>query len=223
MNSNPDDAWDAYDPDEPSDALGHPEWDEDDWEDFLACQDALNAKYHELFETLVDHPCRDDLIARELRGNLPDGAWAPGEIDPCPDDDPLDGGPDDPDAGLKTIPAHRIAHTYARAVEDELVARIPHADRDDDACQTARAAIEVPVQIANGHGYGCDRDSLCGNIAWCKRALTSLGECFDGLLSLRKRRLLAPCAADQLLASGQHVAGALDQHIRDLRRRIWWH
>ena len=41
-------------------------WDEYDWERFLREQDLRTERYLELLERYVDHPERDDLIAREM-------------------------------------------------------------------------------------------------------------------------------------------------------------
>ena len=41
-------------------------WDEYDWERFLQQQDRKTEKYMELLERFIDHPNRDQLIAREM-------------------------------------------------------------------------------------------------------------------------------------------------------------
>jgi hypothetical protein len=41
-------------------------WDEYDWERFLQQQDSKTERYMELFEEYIDHPDRDQIIAREM-------------------------------------------------------------------------------------------------------------------------------------------------------------
>ena len=41
-------------------------WDEYDWERFLQQQDRKTEKYMELLERYIDHPDRDQIIAREM-------------------------------------------------------------------------------------------------------------------------------------------------------------
>jgi hypothetical protein len=41
-------------------------WDEYDWERFLRQQDQKTEKYMELLEKYLDHPRRDEIIAREM-------------------------------------------------------------------------------------------------------------------------------------------------------------
>ncbi|MDQ6860842.1 MAG: hypothetical protein M3032_06770, partial [Verrucomicrobiota bacterium] len=41
-------------------------WDEYDWERFLQQQDQKTEKYMELLEKYLDHPQRDQIIAREM-------------------------------------------------------------------------------------------------------------------------------------------------------------
>src|SRR3712207_4114208 len=51
-----------------SDYSGAPEgeWDEYEWERFLQKQDQRTEKYMELLEKYLDHPQRDQIIAREM-------------------------------------------------------------------------------------------------------------------------------------------------------------
>src|SRR5881409_2543588 len=43
-----------------------PAWDEYDWERFLQQQDHKTEKYMQLLEKYIDHPQRDQIIAREM-------------------------------------------------------------------------------------------------------------------------------------------------------------
>jgi len=243
MNRDGDDAWDPY-LDDSFHHVNREDWDESDWEAFLNRQDVLAAKYQELFDTLRDHPRREELIAREMHWSLPDDLLA--ELDRAPDapDDPSpdefpddlpDDFPDDlPDDepfdaedrfadDLDDIPAYCLCQDFALTVERRLTARLrDNLAHDDDAPRAVRAAIDVAGQIANGHGIGYERDTLCGNIVCCSRALRSLAECFDSLLTLRRRGILPPAEVDELLGHGRAASDAIAQRIDDLRRRVWW-
>jgi hypothetical protein len=226
MSREPDDSWNP-EPWEPSPFEGflRADWDEDDWEEYLAQQDLLHAKYDELFETLRDHPRRDDLIAAELHAALPE---ARGPDPGGPGCDECRGAEDGPPPceraaeELDAIPAYRLAHEYALALERDLAARFPDLDEDEDAGRILHAASEAADRVAGGHCIGYDRDTLCGNIACCRRALGSLAECFDGLLALRKRGVLPPPHVDRLLVTGQRVGEAVAQRIDELRSKVWW-
>ncbi|MFW6107426.1 MAG: hypothetical protein ACOC8A_01915 [bacterium] len=242
MNDRDDD-WDAY-PSDHFDGLDRDDWDEDDWEAFLSRQDFLNAKYQELFETLRRHPDRDQLIAREMHWNLPEDLGGYGSFyeDYPPYDDELDDedevfldGPVDTDAHTheafdtsapddpRQIPAYALAQSFALDLDRRITARLRDAaESDEDAAGVTLAALDVSAKIVDGHSIGYERDSLCGNIACCKRALTSLRESLDGLLALRHRRVLLPTEADELLERGRGLGEAIRERIQELRRRIWW-
>ena len=201
MNRDGDDSWDSY-LDDSSDSLNRADWHEDDWEGFLLRQDALNAKYQELFETLRDHPDRDEIIAREMHWILPDDVGQPADDDD--EAEPFDPGLEDPFdseeafiADLDNIAAYREAQDFALLVDRQLTSRLRERMTEDaDAVEAVRAAVDVTDHIANGHGIGYERDTLCGNIACCNRAARSLRECLDGLLALRRRGILPPAEAD---------------------------
>lgn len=226
MSREPEDIWDS-EPWEPSpfEGAAREEWDEADWEEYLAQQDILHAKYDELFETLSDHPDRDGVIAAEMHWNLPEElGFECGEscCDECLDGEDLGPPCEHVSDELGSIPAFRLAQDYVLDVERALAARIPDLDEDEDAGRTVCAAGEAADRIAVGHGIGYDRESLCGNIAYCRRALASLAECLEGLRACRKRGVLSPREADQFLGRGQRVSEAISQRIEELRSSVWW-
>jgi len=229
-------------PDARSEAHNRQDWDEHDWERFLQCADTRAAKYQELFETLLDNPARDQLIAREM-------GWEKalaecGENRDCGDCGKrfecevygmlcLVAEPEriesDPDAEalntcfeeLNHIPAYCRAHEFAGAIEKTLRKRFaePAAEEAQDALSAARM---VPAQIAGGHGIGYEKDSLCGNIANCKRALRNLTACMAQLKALEANRLLTPSEAGCLSDQAQSAAAEISRWIEDLRGRVWW-
>ena len=41
-------------------------WNEEQWEEFMKRSDVRSARFGELFETLIDHPDRDEIIDKEM-------------------------------------------------------------------------------------------------------------------------------------------------------------
>ena len=223
MNRDGDDSWDSY-LDDQHEGTSRQHWDEDDWEGFLLRQDALNAKYQELYETLREHPDRDELIAREMRWNLPeDMLLAPHDDGDLPDADDCWTGEEAFVADLDAIDSYQRSQQFALTVDRQLTARLrERLCSDSDAARAVRSAIDVANHIANGHGIGYERDTLCGNIACCRRALSSLAECFDTLLVLRRRGVLPHIDADELLTRCRATNSVVAQRIDELRQRAWW-
>jgi hypothetical protein len=225
MHSEHDEPWDSesWDPD-PFDPLNHEEWDEEDWAAYFDHQDVLLAKYDELMETLGHHPDRDDLVAAEMHWNLPDEIGFP--CDGACGDPGSDGGDEAPTcehmAELDSIPALRAAEAFVLAVEEEVDICLGEPENDEDALVAMEAAVAVVDRLVGGHQIGYERETLCGNIVCCRRAVASLTECVDSLLALRQRRVLPAAVVDALLVEGQQVGDAIAERIRDLRSRVWW-
>lgn len=228
----------AFDPSDRED------WDENDWERFLRRADARTAKYQELFETLIHHPNRELLIAREM-GWEREILECEGDPTQCPacwkrdtceayemlrlmsEPEAIESDPDAEDLiasfeELRHIPAYVNAHDFALRVEDCISKRFPKWLEDDEARTTVFAAQMAPAQIAGGHGIGYERDSLCGNIANCKRALESLNSCLEQLQRIRRRGLIAMEDCADLGAEAGRLSVEIRRWIEDLRSRIWW-
>jgi len=231
-------------PDPSSELPYREDWDENDWERFLQRADVRTAKYQELFETLLDHPERDRLIAREM-------GWADDHNSSGCDDkecrecderfdceayellrlanDPESIG-DDPEADdiiasfdeVRRIPAYGAANEFASRLQERLRAKMPGWDDDEDAAEALINAHMVAARIAGGHGIGYDRDSLCGNIANGKRGRRNLEICVEHIRHLEARRVLDASVARDMVGDSRKVAAALENWIEQLRARIWW-
>jgi hypothetical protein len=137
---------------------------------------------------------------------------------------------DDPDAEdlvgcfeqLREIPAYVSAQDFATRLEDLLERRMQKWSDDEDARRAVFAAQMVSAQVAGGHGIGYERDSLCGNIANCKRALRSLGACREQLVVLQERRLIRPDDLLALAVEADQASAEINRWIESLRARIWW-
>lgn len=220
------------------------DWTEEDWERFLRQADARTAKFQELFETLIDHPSRDAIIAHEMgwegffgecRSKV-DNCDRCGERFECEAYEMLrlmegpDNVEDDPEAEellecfeqVKEIAAYRVSCEFALRLE-ECFRRLFPDDDEDEAIQGALlSASMAPAQIAGGHGIGYDRNALCGNIANCKRALANAEVCLAHLKDLERRGMLPKERSARLLAENISVQRAVVGWIEDLRSRVWW-
>jgi hypothetical protein len=219
-------------------------WDEEDWERFLQLADARTAKYEELFETFIDHPMREEIIAHEMGWEdfFRECRSRVDNCDECADRHECEAyemlrlmeGPDniedDPDAEalvacfeeVKEIPAYTEAYEFALRLEEHFRTHLDDNVEDESPRTALMAATMAPAQIAGGHGIGYDRESLCGNIANCKRALKNLEVCMTSLADLNGRGLLEPEASERLHQESRDVWKAISRWIEDLRARVWW-
>lgn len=220
------------------------DWTEEEWEAFLRQADARTAKYQELFETLIDHPSRDAIIAHEM-------GWdsffeqCRTKVDSCEEcadrfecevyemlrlmegPDNLD---DDPEAAellecfeeVKKIPAYRDACAFSVGLEDCFRALFADNAADEVIHKALMSATMAPAQIAGGHGIGYDRQSLCGNIANCKRALENVQACMKHLEDLEQRRVLPTRRGEELRRANLAVQESVSRWIEELRSRVWW-
>jgi len=220
------------------------DWDEHDWERFLQRADVRAAKFQELFETLLNHPDRDRIIAREMGWEHNQREWGCDTRDCASCDMRFDceayemlrlmsepeSVEEDPDTEsliacfeeVREIPAYRVANDFAGRLEDALRRHAPQSISNEEVRNILFAAQMAPAQIAGGHGIGYDRDSLCGNIANCKRALHSFSGCLDSLHELQERQVLPPSTVNELRAAATSVATAIEHWIESLRARVWW-
>ena len=227
------------------DSPDYHDWGENDWERFLQRADVRVAKYQELFETLIDHPECDRLIAREMGWEHKYKKWGCDHQHDCsfceqrfdcesyemlqlvvePENIEDDSDADDLIAcfdEVRVIPAYCVANEFAARLEGALREHAPAWIGDEDVRSTLFAAQMVPAQIAGGHGIGYERDSLCGNIANCKRALRNLAGCREHLGDLAERNLLPAAEVEELKRESEEVCAALDRWIESLRARVWW-
>ena len=218
------------------------EWDERDWDRFLQRADVRTAKFQELFETLINHPDRDRLIACEMGWDKVLSECEGVDCSTCPrrfeceayEMRSLVSSAQDLEKDAETaellacfdelrdIPSYGRAQGFAVHLEEMLGERAPRLSEDADVRNALFGAQMVPAQIAGGHGIGYERDSLCGNIANCKRALRSLAACLDHVAELEHRDILTATEATELRTEADGVAAVTQRHIEDLRSHVWW-
>ncbi len=209
-------------------------WNEEQWEEFMKKSDARSAKYGELFETFMDHPDRDAIIDHEM-------GW----------DQPIEGEDDDDETGfdaaemlenaepmdekewreirrkdeaaLRAIPAYTRGFQFGLKVNRLLKKLMKETDgEDEDGIEAVSNGFLIAAKIAGAHGMGYDDDVLCGNIVNCKRSLAAANECLAALERLKERKVLPAPKLDAAIKEAREIRGLVEQHIAELRSRVWW-
>ena len=210
-------------------------WTEEQWERFMEKSDARSAKFGELLETFIDHPNRDEIIAREMgrdrdelddddeEGEFDSEGWEIPEAEPTPDDEWEEIRREE-EAALEAIPAYSRGYEFGLNVHDVLKPYfIPdQEDQDEDLIEAVRGGITIADKIAGAHGMGYEDDVLCGNIVCCKRSLAAANECLQGLQSLRARGAVPAKVLDALIRECKEVRALVEEHIAQLRGQVWW-
>jgi len=226
-------------------------WNEDQWEKFLKESEVRSAKFGELLETLMDHPDRDAIIDREMGWDKDDDApgmpWMEEAMegqdedeDEDDDDDDdgtfvmseddeakIDGDEDDEpweDHELKKMHYYTKAFDFGLHVHDQLKPYLTSEEdeQDEDMMDALANGFNIAAKLAGAHGMGYEDDMICGNIVCCKRSLESANECLRALKSLRERGKMPGAAANPLIKEGEEVRALVEQHIDELRSRVWW-
>ena len=208
-------------------------WTEEQWQRFMEKSDARSAKFGELLETFIDHPDRDEIIAREM-------GWERDEADDDEEEDEFDSAEwaspesdsDDDweeirrqeEEALEAIPAYSRGYEFGLKVHDVLKPYFTpdQEDQDEDLIEAVRGGFTIAAKIAGAHGMGYEDDVLCGNIVCCKRSLAATNECLRGLQSLHVRSAVPAKVLDPLIQECKEVRALVEEHIEQLRSRVWW-
>jgi hypothetical protein len=193
-------------------------WDEYDWERFLQQQDQKTEKYMELLEKYIDHPDRDQIIAREMGWfHLLDKdgeKWAE-EVDSHFEEIAAElGEPAGEEEGAfcdeDGFEAHPLYQTsFALTVWiDQFLGK-----HDDLANHPAAVKLSTQAAIANAKLAAAlsddDIDEIGMTIAYLKRALKAITLCLEAAAQLR--------AEASVSADGY---GALNQRLFQIRDGI---
>src|SRR5688572_3111873 len=180
-------------PDHPSDNI----WDEYDWERFLQQQEQRTERYMELLEKYLNHPQRDELIAREMGWtHLLDGDardWEE-EVDARFEQEHEADAPGEPGAvessfGFERHPLYQ--QTVALGTElDKIFNAAPAKTRDHPAAvalqsQNTLAAAKLAAALNED-----DVEELGMSIAYLKRALHAITTSLDAIAHLQENALL---------------------------------
>ena len=191
-------------------------WDEYDWERFLQQQDRKTEKYMELLERFIDHPNRDQLIAREMGWTHllnEDGAkWAESvdesfreEMDELDEEVEALEEEEDQAESFELHPLYQAAFALTVWI-DRLFEEAPDLQNNPAAVKLSTQAAIASAKLAAALSDD-DVDEIGMTIAYLKRALKAVTTALEAAALLRKE---APLSADR--------AGALNQrlfHIRD--------
>jgi len=189
-----------------------------------------------LLETLIDHPNRDEIIAKEMGWDKlekqahDDFDVSNIEFDESEEleeaDESFSAEDSDEDA-LRRIPAYSASFDWSVRVHDALK---PYLETEaseldesplEEGLQATMSCYSIAAKIAGGDAIGYD-DSLCGNIVCCKKALAFADESLQGLSELRTCGVIDSEILNKLIEDGQHVRQLVETRIEDLRSRVWW-
>jgi hypothetical protein len=214
-------------PDHPSDNI----WDEYAWERFLQQQEQRTEKYMELLEKYLNHPQRDELIAREMGWtHLLDGDarnWeeevdAQFEQEHEADAPEVTGETAEPGFGFERHPLYQ--QTVALGTElDKIFSAAPAKTRDHPAAialqsQNTLAAAKLAAALNED-----DVEELGMSIAYLKRALHAITISLDAVAHLHEGAMLDDLAAgairDRLFEIRGGVVSAMGDFRAEFRRR----
>lgn len=203
-------------------------WDEDDWERFMTIQDKKVDELMRLDELFLnsgldphadlelmgfeecDHRCEDcsdRYSCWEYQENL---AKESREVRGIPE-------PEHEEPEFKNIPAYQLSFEFAiKAME--FVKTIPDRDygSDTDLRKLAWNCGMAGAKIAGGDGIGYSPDSICGNVANCKRGANAMSASVEALEALSQRPKLAKRALE-LKEMGETALKAIWARIEELR------
>jgi hypothetical protein len=172
---------------------GEPEriWDEYEWERFLQQQDGKTEKYMQLLETYLDHPERDEIIAREMGWTqlLDANDWS-AELDALLDE----GASEEDDVAIENARSSAEVfeeHDLYRAAFaltiwiDQLFDQNASLQNEPAAVKLATHAALASAKLAAALS-GDNLDEIGMTIAYLKRALKAITISMEAAAQLRK-------------------------------------
>ncbi len=174
-------------------------WDEYDWERFLQQQDQKTEKYMELLEKYIDHPQRDEIIAREMGWSqlLDDKGWDE-EVDALVNEDwrSADGKSSNEEEQTPTPPPETFEYHRLYRAAFALTVWIDQLFDQDPALQNEPAAVKVATHSALASAKLAaalsddDVDEIGMTIAYLKRALKAITISMDAAAQLLSEKLI---------------------------------
>lgn len=213
-------------------------WTEQQWEDFLRQSEVRSARYGELFETLAEHPDRDELIDREMGWDRePDESefefpsvqeeygeeeYGEEEVDED-DEEEVEEEIRQRRSSLRELPAFAAARGWALAAQ-RLFKDVGELDAelDEIVSRAQEGCLSAGAKVAAGHGMGEEEQTLCGNIVCCKRAAAFAAQGVEALEELAQRGCFSAESIQTLIEQGKQVRSLIEERIRELRSRVWW-
>jgi hypothetical protein len=173
-------------------------WDEYQWERFLQQQDRKTERYMELLEKYMDHPDRDQIIAREMGwSHLLDGAeadWleeADAQLDSELGLDSAEEAAAEADGfgEFEMHPLYKASFALTVWIDqlfDELGDLQNHPSAVKLATQSAIASAKLAAALSDD-----DIDEIGMTIAYLKRALKAISNAMDAAVQLRSEITLS--------------------------------
>jgi hypothetical protein len=157
-----------------------PVWDEYDWERFLQQQDEKTEKYMDLLEKYLDHPQRDEIIAREMGWphTLEDDDWS-AEVDALANEEwrssEQNSEPEETFTELESFEHHGLYRgAFALTIWiDQLFDQNPALQNEPAAVKLATHAALASAKLAAALSDD-DVDEIGMTIAYLKRALKAI-------------------------------------------------
>jgi hypothetical protein len=172
-------------------------WDEYDWERFLQQQDHKTEKYMELLEKYLDHPQRDQIIAREMGWTqLLNGDDWTDEVDALLADE-SSSAEDEPAAEANSGSEGFEDHSLYRAAFaltvwiDQLFDEHTSLQNEPSAVKLATHSALASAKLAAALSDG-DVDEIGMTIAYLKRALKAITVSMEAAVQLLNERLISP-------------------------------
>ena len=175
-------------------------WDEYEWERFLQQQDHKTEKYMELLEKYLDHPQRDQIIAREMGWTqLLSGEEWTDEVDAALSDE-LERDDDDPARTANIIGDRSESfedHSLYRAAFaltvwiDQLFDDHPTLQNEPSAVKLATHSALASAKLAAALSDD-DVDEIGMTIAYLKRALKAITVSMETAGQMLSDRLISP-------------------------------
>nr|MBA2432692.1 hypothetical protein [Chthoniobacterales bacterium] len=177
-------------------------WDEYEWERFLRQQDHKTEKYMELLEKYLDHPQRDQIIAREMGWTqlVSDESWSD-EVDALLADESSSMADEDDDEEAEAETGGTIDgfedHSLYRAAF-ALTVWIDQLFDENSSLQNEPSAVKLATHSALASAKLAaalsddDVDEIGMTIAYLKRALKAITTSMEAAALLLNERLISP-------------------------------
>ncbi len=169
-------------------------WDEYDWERFLQQQDRKTEKYMELLERYMDHPNRDQIIAREMGWYHlldKDGEkWAENvdlrfdEEIQAAEAEAGNGEGDGDEEGFEVHPLYKASFALTVWI-DQLFEDLGDVQNQSAAVKLSTQAAIASAKLAAALSDD-DIDEIGMTLAYLKRALKAIMNALDAAVQLRK-------------------------------------
>jgi hypothetical protein len=205
-------------------------WDEYDWERFLQQQDQRTEKYMELLEKYIDHPERDEIIAREMGWSqiLGGSDWSV-EVDALlnedwrsndtENEDPVD---QKPGESFEDHNLYRAAFALTVWI-DKVFDQNSSLQNEPTAIKLATHAALASAKLAAALSDD-DVDEIGMTIAYLKRALKAITVSLDAAAKLVSEKLISArqysVLQQRLFQVRDGIITLMGEYRREWRRRF---